>query len=357
MFPIRPANLALAFIDHPVLAFLIPVPFDDGAVKFTNDLLEYPLQAAIAGGKSGQGFFRKTRHHGIPSAYSAFGRYLSERDHETSDIVERYFYVDNDFWSEFEQRLASFDSDTLIEDAAQFLVSYSADNWSDSSHHDYQFEINRVVKSLSSTTQSYFAEWIRQLPIPDPAFLGASRLPIDLQAKFLNFNYTSSLQQLYAVEDVQILHIHGPATDPNAALVLGHGWEQENLDPYRFETDPEDADMRVVEGVQLIDEYFKSTFKPSQQIIDEHQAFFENLNNVRKIFVMGHSLSDVDLIYFREIIRCVDFGQVRWMVSYYGDLSQTRQRFAALGINPALVQFALLQDFKFPNQENDAESD
>ena len=296
-------------------------------------------------------------HHGIPSAYSAFGRYLSERDHETSDIVERYFYVDKDFWSEFEQRLASFDSDTLIEDAAQFLVSYSADKWSDSFHHDYQFEINRVVEALSSTMQSHFAEWIRKLPIPNPAFIRTSRLPIDPKAKFLNFNYTSSLQQLYAVQDAQILHIHGSATDPDAALVLGHGWEPENLDPYRFETDPEDADMRVVEGVQLIDEYFKNTFKPAQQILDDNISFFENLNTVREIFVMGHSLSDVDLLYFQEVIRCVDSTQVRWLVSYYGDLSQTRERFSMLGINPALVQFALLSDFKFPMGGNGAISD
>jgi len=50
---------------------------------------------------------------------------------DTFDFVFRYFAVDADFWSEFEERLASFDTDTLIDDASQFLVSYGADDWSE----------------------------------------------------------------------------------------------------------------------------------------------------------------------------------------------------------------------------------
>jgi Bacteriophage abortive infection AbiH len=164
-------------------------------------------------------------HHGIPSAYSAFGRYLAERDRATAEFVARYFYVNSDFWSEFEERLASFDSDKLVEDAAQFLVPYSADDWSDAYHHDYQYEIGRVVSALTETMRARFAEWVRQLPIPNPAAIGAVRLSIDATATFLNFNYTSSLQRLYAVPDAQILHIHGSAAgcSPRSRPWMGTG--------------------------------------------------------------------------------------------------------------------------------------
>jgi hypothetical protein len=52
-------------------------------------------------------------------------------DKDTYDVVQRYFDVDADFWAEFEEQLASFDSDTLIEDASDFLVTYAAEDWSD----------------------------------------------------------------------------------------------------------------------------------------------------------------------------------------------------------------------------------
>jgi hypothetical protein len=135
------------------------------------------------------------------------------------------------------------------------------------------------------------------------------------------------------------------APPPDAALVLGHGWEPENLDPYRFETDPESADMRVIEGIQLVDSYFKDTFKPTERILRDNKGFFESLSEVRQIRVMGHSLSEVDYPYFEQVIRHVDATQAQWMVSYYGDPSQTRDRFSALEINPELVEFALLSDF------------
>jgi Bacteriophage abortive infection AbiH len=103
--------------------------------------------------------------------------------------------------------------------------------------------------------------------------------------------------------------------------------------------------MRVIEGIQLVDSYFKDTFKPTERILRDNKGFFESLSEVRQIRVMGHSLSEVDYPYFEQVIRHVDATQAQWMVSYYGDPSQTRDRFSALEINPELVEFALLSDF------------
>lgn len=284
-------------------------------------------------------------HHRIRSAYSDFGRFLAENDPETAALIEQYFCVDEDFWFEFEERLASFDSDTLIQDAEQFLVSYGAEDWSDAYHHDYQYEIDRVVSAISKTMRKRFAEWIRQLQLPDPTTLSATQVNIDPTANFLNFNYTPSLQRLYGVPNSQILHIHGSAIDPESALVLGHGWEPENLDPYRFESEPENADTRVIEGVQIVDDYFKSTFKPTQRILQDNVAFFEGLDTVRQILVMGHSLAEVDRPYFEAVLQHIDTRKVRWKVSYYGDIGQVQRRFSKLGVSTELVEFALLSEF------------
>ncbi|MBO9101291.1 MULTISPECIES: bacteriophage abortive infection AbiH family protein [unclassified Rhizobium] len=285
-------------------------------------------------------------HHGIPSSYRAFGEYLRRSDAKAYDVVEKYFAMDAQFWAEFEDRLASFDSDSLIEDASNFLVGYGAEDWSDAYHHDYQYEIQQAVEAVSTTLRLRFAEWIRQLPVPwTPEFSG-QRVPMDPSAVFLNFNYTPSLQRLYAVPDINVLHIHGSAADPTETLVLGHGWEPvPNLDPYRFEQDPEGADMRVVEGQGIVDDYFRDTFKPTAKVIVKNAAFFAGLSDVDRIVVMGHSVSEVDHPYFEEVIANIDVNLVRWKVSYYGDLDGLRKRMEALGVPAHLTEYALLDAF------------
>jgi hypothetical protein len=95
-------------------------------------------------------------HHGIPSAYKDFGTFVKPNDPEIYGLIEEYFGIDDGFWSDFEARLAHFDADTLSEYASNFLVSYGADDWTDSYHHDYQYEIDRVVKALSRGLKRQF---------------------------------------------------------------------------------------------------------------------------------------------------------------------------------------------------------
>ena len=285
-------------------------------------------------------------HHGIPSSYKAFGEYLRQSDAKTYEVVEKYFAMDAQFWAEFEDRLASLDSDSLIEDASNFLVGYGADDWSDAYHHDYQSEIQQAVEAISTTLRLRFAEWIRQLPVPWAAEFRGQRVPLDPSAVFLNFNYTPSLQRLYGVPNINVLHIHGAAANPTETLVLGHGWEPDpNLDPYRFEQDPEGADMRVVEGQVIVDQYFKDTFKPTAKVIENNAAFFAELSDVDRIVVMGHSVSEVDHPYFKEIIANIDVKRVRWKVSYYWDLDGLRKRMESLGVPTHLTEYALLNAF------------
>ncbi|TGQ13587.1 AbiH family protein [Mesorhizobium sp. M00.F.Ca.ET.217.01.1.1] len=85
---------------------------------------------------------------------------------------------------------------TLIDDVSGFLVNYGADEWSDSHHHDYQYEISQAMEAVSVRMRERFGDWVRQLAVPDPSTTAAKRLPLDLTAKFLNFNYTPSLQAL-----------------------------------------------------------------------------------------------------------------------------------------------------------------
>src|SRR5437868_4116909 len=163
-------------------------------------------------------------HHGVQSSYAAFGQYLKEVDPDTYVKLKRYFSVGDDFWWQFEAQLAHLDTDSLLDDAAAHLPSYGADDWSDAGHHDYEYELDRVVAAISSTLRLRFSDWVRQLVIPSPTLLISKLLPLRRDGRFLTFNYTDTLQRVYGIPDASVIHIHGAAAHANAQLVFGHGW-------------------------------------------------------------------------------------------------------------------------------------
>ncbi len=92
--------------------------------------------------------------HGIPSSFFDFGRYLDVVDPTISRLIRDYLFVHDDFWSCFEERLGTFDSENVIEHATNYLASYGADDWSDSGHHDFEYEIEQIVEGLSTDLRS-----------------------------------------------------------------------------------------------------------------------------------------------------------------------------------------------------------
>jgi len=271
-------------------------------------------------------------HHGIKSRYVEFGHYLELADPQTYDQVERYLAFDADFWAMFEARLADLDVDSLIDYASNLLQSYGADDWRDSGHHDYQYEILEAVRALSSTLREQFANWIRHLAIPDASSAPVPLLRLDRSALYLNFNYTETLQKTYGIPNARILHIHGQAASPTSDLVLGHGWKPQPEDSLNHGLNFEEADSRIVEGNQIIDRYFAQTFKPTDDVIARNRAFFSALGSVKEIVVLGHSFSEVDGPYIDEIIANVAFDAVDWRVACRSTSAELAARVAAFNI-------------------------
>ncbi|WP_292620251.1 AbiH family protein [Mesorhizobium sp.] len=78
-----------------------------------------------------------------------------------------------------------------------------------------------------------------------------------------------------------------------------------------------------------------TTFKPTQKVIHANAGFFAGLSGVKRIEVMGHSVSEVDRPYFLEVVRNIDIPRVRWKVSYFGDPTGVQKQVAAIGIPSA----------------------
>lgn len=250
--------------------------------------------------------------HRIPSSYAYFKEYVALHDRDLFDAVENYLWAAGENWSDLEASLAELDVDAIIDDRSQFLVSYGAEEWSDAYHHDFQYEIEQVVKRLSIQLRAHFGHWIRELSIPTSA---TTRLrTIDTEAVFLNFNYTSTLR-LYGVPDSHILHIHGSADRQEADLILGHAWNPTQRSSLNASADPEDSDTRLWQAHEILDGFFSSTFKPSRRLIEQHRSFFDGLTSIETVYVLGHSISDVDRPYFEALLAQPNMGTAHWLVA------------------------------------------
>lgn len=283
-------------------------------------------------------------HHGISSRYSDFKEYLSNVDNDLHDLVEEYIPTKED-WSDLEAALAEIDVDNIIENASQFLVSYSTEDWSDAYHHDYQYELSKIIEKLSVSLKMRFGEWVRQLVIPSIKELVIAPLGLPLTSRYLNFNYTSSLTDIYSIPRHSIFYIHGDAQE-NDELVLGHAWNPVEVPSLNNVPDPESMDARVMEGNEVINGYFGHTFKNSKKIIAENIDYFFSLRDVSKIIVLGHSLSLVDEAYFKEIVKSIRVEGIQWVVTYYKDDEKEHHRAALsrIGVPDNVMNFCQLSE-------------
>src|SRR3546814_10089631 len=85
-----------------------------------------------------------------------------------SSDLEEYFSSDT-LWSDFEETLASLDTEQIIDECMSYLEPYSAEDWSDAYHHDYQYEVQRRIDLITKNLKERFTEWVLQLQLPDNA--------------------------------------------------------------------------------------------------------------------------------------------------------------------------------------------
>ncbi|HBQ6149009.1 TPA: bacteriophage abortive infection AbiH family protein, partial [Klebsiella pneumoniae] len=204
------------------------------------------------------------------------------------------------------------DYELILQNSEMFLVTYNTEDWSDAYHHDYQYEVDKITRMLSARLKEQFADWVKGINIADAYNSEQYIPPIPRESLYFSFNYTNTLQQIYAVPDAQIMHIHGNCSY-DEDLILGHSFRVEkSLNPY---IGP-DQDIRIAEAYDSIDKYFGNTFKPSEDIIKEENVFFSSLKNVDEVIVLGHSLAEVDGEYFSEINKSIQ-KSARWIVALY----------------------------------------
>lgn len=283
-------------------------------------------------------------HHGIPSRYWDFRDFIEGKDPHLIALLEKQLNKEA-LWSYFEATLGDIHDD-VTEHATQYLVSYGAEDWKDRYNHDYQYEIEQLTSAITYQLKTYFLDWIISLNIPSKP--GDHRLNFPKNAKFLNFNYTDTLEKTYRMSSDRILYIHNKAVNADSLLILGHDrtpLPRRPLTAYEL-AELEDMDPRVCEGERMINNYYASTYKSTDQIISKNESFFHSLRDVIEIHILGHSLSAVDLKYFRIIARTTRRNCIKWKVTYHRseEVAHHLQTLTRLGISVDRINFYRLTD-------------
>ncbi len=107
---------------------------------------------------------------------------------------------------------------------------------------DYQMCIAEDLR-FSKDIPKYFSEWIRSLDTNVNKILSSSYL--NNNNLYLNFNYTNVLEEVYSINEGNILYIHGKALRGDK-LIAGH--HNSNFSIYKLPEFKSDEDREEYYG-------------------------------------------------------------------------------------------------------------
>ncbi len=279
-------------------------------------------------------------HHNLDTSYRSFGLFLKSKYPVIYDrLIEYYGFSDLDgytqkptydaLWNEFEESLSLLDPETAFEAHSGSLANPSSSEFRDRDWGTFSIDMEMVVDSLTTNLFKAFREFV--LAVEYLPLNSDSKLYLDNSALYLSFNYTDTLEHYYGIPEENINYIHGKAQTGSGDLILGHGIEPDNFkneDPSPpDDLTPEQMEMWIEQmsdsydysfelGKQELLDYFFRTFKQTKEVILLNSIFYNKIHNVDEVFVLGHSLSEIDMPYFEEITRVIN-GSPIFTVSYY----------------------------------------
>lgn len=281
-------------------------------------------------------------YHGLDTKYQSFAKYLADIDNEIYKLFLTYYELpdisedpvtDEEYaaWATFELALADLDYVQVLEDHSDSIANPGAEDFKDGDWHTYEIEMKMIIEKLTGQLINNFNSFILNVNYPDN--IEDKKINILPQSLFLNFNYTETIEKYYDVSTNDICYIHHKANIADSNIILGHGTDPANF----IEKDPEPPknlseeeleqwrnnmseqyDYSYESAKTKILSYYTKAFKNTENIIKQNFDFFKNLSNVENIYVLGHSISEVDIKYFETVVNTAN-KDANWFVTYYSD--------------------------------------
>ena len=255
-------------------------------------------------------------HHCLETSYSDFRNFLVKNgDGDYVMQLESYFqsdYIDENgrrkilLWSNLEKAIGQYDLDELYHELTDWI------------EEDYD-HMMRTAAQIEDAPNDFLAPLVGSLPIRLEEWISSINLKgveADVEfpesSRFLTFNYTRVLEDLYHIPDSDILHIHN-VIGGGEKLIVGHKVKADESDAY-----DESAPIYQEDSMINIINIMNACRKPTEDIIARNQPFFRSLSDITDIFVYGHSYSPVDLDYFEEVRKNVS-DATKWHLGCYNE--------------------------------------
>lgn len=309
--------------------------------------------------------------HGLDTHYGSFGLFLKERHIDVYNQLLDYVGFPDilkdgkgssspALWSGFEHDLSLLDTNIVYEEHNHSLANPGAEDFRDRDWNTFAIYMQTVVENLTTKLFKSFNQFI--LAVHYPSLNKSTLINLDQTAFYLSFNYTDTLERYYSIPSHSILYIHGKAINDDSNLILGHGIEPDNYKEEEPKPPPnasseelemwheqmaDQYDFSFELGKEELFDYFLKSFKPTNNIISDNAAFFKSIENVESIFILGHSLSEVDIPYLQKIIDALK-GNPVFTVSFYSSSEEASHRSTLmnLGVKEAMINMIKLDQLK-----------
>lgn len=234
-------------------------------------------------------------------------------------------------WSEFEQGIGDPNTTEILNFSDCILEDLSLDGGNIGIRETMDVYWRQKFGFIDDM-QTYVKEWIEQI---DTSRISCRKKAlIGSKDHFLSFNYTDTLERVYHIDNV--LHIHGGVHNgSDIPPIIGHN----NIDGiWEYHQWSKEADERYEEGEASIQEaiaqYLKAIYKDTDHIIFSHSDFFDKLQDVNHVIIIGWSAGNVDIPYLKNIKESVS-KNTKWTVYWYNDMAYHNlfSAFSAVGIN------------------------
>lgn len=287
-------------------------------------------------------------YHGLPTKFAHFHHQIIESNTDLENQFEEYFTFRTDadyLWSDFESDLATFSYKSFFNEYNH--SDPMSESYSPSEAFGVEDEITQEAEKLVQHIQDSFRDWIECIEMPEEFPDSIKPLNLSRTARFLNFNYTATLEALYQIPREQILYIHNKAEEYRGELIFGHRESEESIPrPYDLDEDGNSNRTPFTRAEDAARSIFYEFRKPTEEVIKEHEAFFKGLLDIKYIKVLGHSIAEVDWPYFQLITQCT--VNAEWTITYYGQQDlEDKQKLASrmLSFAPNKIELIKFSDF------------
>ena len=253
---------------------------------------------------------------GLKTRYIDFRWWLENHYIFVYEALTSVYGADGEWWIDFETKLGELNVDQYIADNTPRFESIDALSDSIREKRDFEKKNNLPHSILFSDPCSSrleglldilnycFEKWVQSVQTYRNWKL--THLEIN-NSYYINFNYTDTLEMLYEIPEERVLHIHGRASK-HEPLIYGHNKHLNGNLKSGHEGE------KVAE---VLNHYEKNPF---MYIPDNLSDIIRNVSN---IYVLGLSLSAVDIPYLEWVMENTP-EDCEWRISWYTESDKKR---------------------------------